>query len=386
MKSYNGKCLQMAKSDYILLTGSKNNAGDYLIKYRAKLLLDQYRPDRSYTDLDRWHSLRPHLKQVNESRALILLGGPALQKDMYPSIFPLVEDLNEIKVPIITFGIGWKDSRGLRSDTKDYALSNDTKLLLDKIASHQYKSGVRDQHTLEVLAHLGYKKYLMTGCPALYSLDHVNKSMPKRSSPKKISFSLGVKFYKSDQHLSRIREILKSLRDLSSDTSLTVVFHHGIKESSGLNSTLQIENQKMSRWLDKENIDYLDISGSAEALVEHYSSCDMHIGFRVHAHIFCSSISVPSLLIAEDGRGSALGAIGIGPVLNSFDQVRKSNDFLGKVLNKVRGKFVLNQELGRDVLDKIRYEKECNYISTKISRRNIDEYHSIMQNFIAQLP
>ena len=35
---------------YVVLTGSKNNAGDYLIKYRAKELLKHIRPDRNIID------------------------------------------------------------------------------------------------------------------------------------------------------------------------------------------------------------------------------------------------------------------------------------------------------------------------------------------------
>lgn len=39
---------------YALLTGSKNNAGDYLIKARAKSLLKEWRNDREFVDIDGW--------------------------------------------------------------------------------------------------------------------------------------------------------------------------------------------------------------------------------------------------------------------------------------------------------------------------------------------
>ena len=45
----------------------------------------------------------------------------------------------------------------------------------------------------------------------------------------------------------------------------------------------------------------------------------MHVGYRVHAHLYCLSHSTPSYLIAEDSRGlgmlealGELGASGIG--------------------------------------------------------------------------
>jgi hypothetical protein len=42
------------KDYYVILTGSKNNAGDFLIKYRAKKLFAALRPDRDIVDLDAW--------------------------------------------------------------------------------------------------------------------------------------------------------------------------------------------------------------------------------------------------------------------------------------------------------------------------------------------
>ena len=40
------------KDQYVILTGSKNNAGDYLIKYRAKQLFANLRPDRKIIDIN----------------------------------------------------------------------------------------------------------------------------------------------------------------------------------------------------------------------------------------------------------------------------------------------------------------------------------------------
>lgn len=42
------------KDYYVILTGSKNNAGDFLIKYRAKKLFAALRSDREIVDLDAW--------------------------------------------------------------------------------------------------------------------------------------------------------------------------------------------------------------------------------------------------------------------------------------------------------------------------------------------
>ena len=71
------------KNQYVTLTGSKNNAGDFLIKFRAKKLFKELRPDREIIDFNGWEKFDDEkLKVVNESKALLLVGDPALIKGM----------------------------------------------------------------------------------------------------------------------------------------------------------------------------------------------------------------------------------------------------------------------------------------------------------------
>ena len=45
--------------------------------------------------------------------------------------------------------------------------------------------------------------------------------------------------------------------------------------------------------------------------MNYYSKVDLHIGYRVHAHIFMNSIAKKSILISEDGRAKGVkGVIG----------------------------------------------------------------------------
>ena len=42
----------MSTPYYVTLTGSRNNAGDFLIRHRAHNLLRDLRPDRDIVDMD----------------------------------------------------------------------------------------------------------------------------------------------------------------------------------------------------------------------------------------------------------------------------------------------------------------------------------------------
>ena len=60
-------------TQYVLLTGSKNNAGDFLIKDRAKDLFSLLKPSVKLIDYDAWEILdESKLKEINNSKALIL--------------------------------------------------------------------------------------------------------------------------------------------------------------------------------------------------------------------------------------------------------------------------------------------------------------------------
>ena len=192
---------------FVILTGSKNNAGDFLIKYRAQKIFEAIRPDRKIIDFNGWESIdNVKLEVINNSKALILMGGPALQKNMVPDIYALPDDLDQIRVPIVTMGIGWKSVQGDWFDTYNYSLSERTIKLLERINTDGLSSSVRDFHTLNALMFKGFDNYLMTGCPAYYDLASVNTEFSLPENIKKVAYSLGVSFV----HSNSMDQLMKS--------------------------------------------------------------------------------------------------------------------------------------------------------------------------------
>lgn len=68
-----------------------------------------------------------------------------------------------------------------------------------------------------------------------------------------------------------------------------MVFHHSLDKDKftthGATSMHNQRNNEFAKWLEEQNINYVDISGSAENLINYYS-VDLHIGYRVHVHIY----------------------------------------------------------------------------------------------------
>jgi hypothetical protein len=380
------------KPYYVILTGSKNNAGDYLIKYRAKRLFTVLREDRDIVDVDGWKPFdKETLELVNNSEGLILMGGPALQKNMYPKVYPLTENLNDIKCKIVLMGVGWKSLSGNWGDSQTYQLSEQTLKLLKRIERDGLISSVRDYHTLNALRHNGLSTVLMTGCPATYDFDYFGKAITKPVKFNSVSFSLGVSFLESKEMERQMKLTIKKLKDFFIESKrFNVVFHHSTKSefltTHNSKKSHLTGHQRFILWLETEGIDFVDISGSAENLINHYSTTDLHIGYRVHAHIFMNSISKPSLLIAEDGRGKALDKVFGGVVIDGFSRVKER--FIDKVLRKldITSGYEVDIKIPDEIVSILDYELANNLPQISRSRYLIDNNFIMMKKFINTLP
>jgi len=379
------------KNQYVILTGGKNNAGDHLIKYRAHQLFKSFRSDRKIIDLNGWEKLSDtDLVEINNSKALIMVGGPALLNKMYPKVYALRENLDEIEVPMLTMGIGWYSKKGNWENTHDYKLSNDSVKLLEKINSSGYLSSVRDYHTLNTLFSKGMRNFLMTGCPALYDKQFLNSKIDESKTINKIAFSLGVSLRISKKMYQQMQNVLLLIHELFPSTHIDVVFHHSPSKeyinTHGSNRALYNAQNSFLIWLKENNFHYVDISGSAEKLINYYSNVDLHIGYRVHAHIFMNSISKLSILLNEDGRGKGLEKVLGGMIFDAYDEVNDTSIF--KVLHRLSiniDSYKENPYLIKDLKNTINYELN-NGIKFMQSRLAIDSHFSVMNNFLKQLP
>ncbi len=381
----------MKNDYYVILTGGRNNAGDFLIKYRAKQLFENFCKDRKIVDFDGWKPFdKEQLRIVNGAKALILTGGPAFQEKMRPRVYGLTNNLAEIKVPIVTMGIGWYSPQGRWEDTHNYPVNSRSRHLLERIANDGLMSSVRDYHTLNALSAMGYNNYMMTGCPAYYSLDHLDTKVTVDKQPKKIGFSLGVSLKGSRRMEEQMQQVIVNTRNAFPEAETEVVFHHGIgdnyRKSPGSNKHLISSLARFISWLTKENIPYIDISGSAENLTEYYSQCDLHVGYRIHAHIFMSSISKPSILLNEDGRGIALRSVIGGVSLDAYKKV-----YSNKVISALHmlgipfDNMVPADRLIDDFSGLLHYEYETG-VRLGQTRDNINRHFDVMKSFLCQLP
>ncbi|MGH8443605.1 MAG: polysaccharide pyruvyl transferase family protein, partial [Nevskiaceae bacterium] len=233
-------------ASFVTLTGSKRNAGDHLIRHRAHALLRWLRPDREIVDVDGWRPLADaDLEKINGARALILCGGPALQRRMVPKIYNLPA-LDRIRVPVVSLGIGWKSRNGAWRDTAEYPFDPRSAELLERMDRSGLGSSVRDYHSLVMLERRGLRNFVNTGCPALYERTTLEPALPAGpapfTDPGSIGFSLGVAHRESRSMAEQSRALLLALRARYPRAALTVAFHHPPADWPG--------DARFARWLE----------------------------------------------------------------------------------------------------------------------------------------
>lgn len=375
---------------YVILTGSKNNAGDFLIQRRACSLLADLRPDReviSFNAWDLWDEKR--LGVVNAARALILTGGPSVQSKMYGGIYKLSSPLHEIEVPILTMGVGWKGSGGSRKDVLNYKVSNQTHELLSAINDSGFFSSVRDYHTLSFLSACGYKNFLMTGCPAHYQPVFFDRPFLAGSPIRCVAFSLGVSFVNSPSQERLLKKNIKRLKHFFVGSDFRVIFHHSLDPNLYLNSPgakqdFLFKNIQFSEWLRSEGIEFLDISGSAQSLISYYSNVDLHIGYRLHAHIFMQSINRKSILVAEDGRALAVQKVSGGYVIDQTPSMLSRSGFFRTLIPSPNR--VSDYSWAEEVIDIVEHERRTQGRTWAMPMQFIRANYKVMCQFLEQLP
>lgn len=282
-----------------LLSGADKNAGDFLIVHRSKQLLFALVNDCELVDFPRNKPLDSRLDELNECDAIVLAGGPGYVPDMYPGRFPLVGDLSRIKPPIFALGMG-----GYTPTPKigGIRFSESSRKLLDRIESDGFGLGCRDVLTQRLLQENGYVSALFTGCPAWFDLSKVDEAHLLKSPRWEDVQTIAVSDPAILRNVDSPKYLIEQLKKTFPDARVKLVFHRGWTNDEFSSPDLAKGQGSLAQWAESADVEPVDISYSHEGFAV-YDECDLHVGYRVHAHLYNISQRKPSFLIEEDGRG-----------------------------------------------------------------------------------
>lgn len=381
------------KDYYLLLTGAYNNVGDFLIVHRAKKLLEKYRPDREIIEVSRKKAFGSSLlDQVNGAKAVLITGGPALRRNIWPKMIKLSDDLSKIKSPILMYGIGWKNRNNSWQSALEFEFSEGTKELLRKIDGNGYTNSLRDYTSLAICDWNGLKNFQITGCPGMYNESGVPATVRIPEKVKSILISTGVSYLKDNEIFRDLLYIADEIKRYFPDAAVKAAFHHSTDrellaaEYGSKSPHVQFHGKTVSlmEGFEKRGVESLDVSRDLDFFRDVYRSADAHIGYRVHGHIYTISSGKPSVLISEDSRGMGFKEIIGGPIIDATAPVHPDNPIVPMLMRNSQDKG--QYPLLRAAVYMLYTELTGKSIQTNLSLDAIRLWEPHMKSFLSQLP
>ena len=257
------------------------NAGDGFI-YDSSIKLIKNNPRFVFSSREKLNEKK--IEMINSCKLLVVTGANIL-KDNLEIITGFDQmTLDKIKVPIALMGIG---HYGLE-ETNKYGFDQNSKLLIKKILDRFPYISVRCNGSFDYMKKsLGVsslKKIINTSCPVVFKTENIDK-----------------KFLKKDIYEYMVvtitdRVMLKQQLPILSFASKFFKYKRKI-----LSLHQNYQNHKLETFAKDMGFEIFK-SNDYKNYIDLYLKCDLHFGNRLHAHLKCLSLGVPSFCTPFDLR------------------------------------------------------------------------------------
>lgn len=315
----------------IIIGRPYSNGGDYLIFDRMGKAVQATYPEASLT----WNMKNDDQFDVNELNqydAVITGGGGAQFSEAHIKTSFLYQHFDELTVPIHYMGTGLYGADGLDKTIYEYRYSDEIREYFHKVMERGGQVASRDWIVDTVLRNNGIGGVIMAGCPAWYDLEVLGrndlsihkKQQLSREQMKKIAVSNHGLTKNSKDHAKKQEQMESLILFLHKEfpyAEILLTFNDGYvtKYSKDYNLALQ-------GWAQSHGVTCVDLSNDAGKFTA-LDEVELHIGFRVHTHLYCTSKKIPSLLIEEDIRGYGMNETLHLPHITAYRQGSTPEDF-----------------------------------------------------------
>jgi len=317
----------------ILLSGAVKNAGDYLITHRTKELFTKLLPTAEQKVLIRNVPMsEERFAELNDGDLVVISGGPVYKWDFFPKWMPLTGNLSAVKPKMAILGGGWYGSSTDEKEVWNYKFNESTMELLRRVEKDTKYLGCRDYYAARVLRTNGIKFSTMTGCPAWYDVKKIGQRLDMPKEIRKIAVSDPAEIRHNGEQSLRICEFLKKKYP---GAEFHYVFHRGttVDKYTDQETVNLIDGMKTKLLAMGYTIH--DIASGYQGF-HLYDDCDLHVGHRVHAHIYNLSQRNASILIEEDARGAGVNEpLGLWSIKAYSRKKGMNSSFFVKAYNKV---------------------------------------------------
>lgn len=332
-----------------------SNGGDFLIYDRVVMVLKEAYPEISIeVNLD--NATQFQVGELNQYDAIVTGGGGAQYAETYVKTSFFYQHIDEITVPIHYMGTGLYGADGEDETIYEYRYSEELLSYFGKVIERGGQLATRDWVVDTVLRNNGVNGAVMAGCPAWYNLELLVKpeddGIFQRSFGDREVRSIAVSNHgltkNAQDHgkkLKQIEELIIFLQKKFPEAEILLTFNDGYitKYSKNYNLSLQ-------EWAKEHGVTCVDLSGTADKF-KTLDGIDLHIGFRVHTHIYCISKMIPSLLIEEDIRGYGMNETLCLPHIRAYAEHSKPDNFVANPYLNTQLSVLLEQMRTQDRID-----------------------------------
>jgi hypothetical protein len=235
---------------------------------------------------------------IRSCRAIVVCGGPGYGDGM-AGRYPLGDVAD--RPPLVLLALGSFVVPGTDAQLESERFDRSTLAFLERVRGRVPYLGARDVVTADLLSQNGLDGVLMTGDPAWYDLDAIDAPLHAPSA----IYSLALTPPANPAFFDQAIDLFEAIAARHQPARVTIVHHRGVQ-------------RPFARLAAARGWSNRDITGNAGEFSV-YDDHDIHVGYRVHAHLYATSRGRPSYLVAEDSRGvgvhrslGALGAVGFG--------------------------------------------------------------------------
>lgn len=278
------------------------NAGDGFILKAVMKLLQPYQCEHIFSS--RVTLSLENINSINSTRMLILAGANQLHDNF--SVIPgfSCKDLEQIRVPIVPMGIGINGEEG-----KNDGMSDETRSIMAFIHQRSKWSSWRCPLTMTYLIkNLPEMSdhFLLTGCPVMF-LGQPGEHLPLAAhQPQTVvvtTTTRGRFWQRETQTIDFVHKTFPGARKILSQHQAP----RRVKIRKRIKGLLKCKlehlhtPEALSGYAKRRGFEIFH-SNDAGDFLDLYRNTDLHIGSRLHAHLFCLSLRKSSFVTYVDER------------------------------------------------------------------------------------
>lgn len=270
-------------------TGSKN-IGDQLITTALVNLLKCVKGDEiSISTVWReqpWENIK---EEFNNADAIIF-ACLAIRKSMHNKEYPYLDKVIDLNTPVAVIAAGTSLDVTKSKKSVYECFSKETLLLLEKLDKKSLFFTTRGYLTQAFCDNVNLKKAKFSGDVAFFD---ENYGLKKFEASKKINNIVISDPHRAKMYLNSFDSLIKGMKKLYPAAEITIALH-------GNEATIEA-------YAMNEGIKVSKIYKNRHEGLHIYDNADLHVGYRVHAHVSALKRRVYSYLLEQDGRGCDYG-------------------------------------------------------------------------------